>query len=970
LSSVSFRRMFSTKRSSLNNTVSCLVLLAVLSVGLFVAIPPTLALNGARPSTWDFLDGDLLISYSPYNETSMAFDPCRIVHYGYDHSYIQTIAEVDSPDWDYQTRCFSAMAFDSSGNLFVLEKRLQIDTELSAVAVISGPLSPHTFMYRFNIPSPYYGARSLVFDRAYNYLCMPSWNLYVGCQHNRTNLWGHGGIVKFTHSGECLAMYEAEWEEPTSGAEFIELNQTDQETILYACEGEMIHRYNVTGQTQMSNFTGIDSASLYDVKMLPDGGVLVASGGAVRRLNKDGVQIGLYQIPGELALYSLALGIDGTSFYVGSAMDLCGTGLGKLYQFDIETGNLMGTTSMPCLSGYGCIRGIAVYQTVEFKGILDPVFPFDVIGKFRFMDNIQIPDRPHAGIKTIHELNVSKLKSFTANVISPWQIGVVGELVKPLEIGSFVLEAELFIPGRGNCTTKFYYYIQVNPHARADFWPMAGKSPSHTGLSASTVPQTNRTRWTSSASSAIDYSPAIANGVVFLARNDSITALNETTGDQLWQYTPYSHKVTSSPAVDDGRVFFGTSQGLIVINETTGSFLWQYGSTLVDSSPVVDKGKIYFGSGSTLCIVDATGHLVGSYLANGPIHTSPAVYEGLVFFGTETMMYSISGVGGLRWMQPLSVRSSPTFANQVVFIGCSDGVYALDAKYGTSVWSFSTTAPVYSSPALADGMVFFGCNDHHIYALNATNKAVIWSEDVGEEVKASPVVAGERVIWGYSWTKGECRDKDTGQLLWELSTGGDIDASPVVAYGHVFFGDVNGNFYSIGPEHDVSVNVVKSSKTVVGQGYTVPIEVQAENLGGDTESFYLSARHVLGLTRGFIAEYQITLSPSSADVFSISWNTASVEMGNYSISGYAESVPGETSTLDNILAGGWVVVTIPGDVQGDFIVDIYDAILLAGHFSQTPINPLWNANVDINGDNIVDIYDAIILAGHFNQHYP
>jgi len=62
-------------------------------------------------------------------------------------------------------------------------------------------------------------------------------------------------------------------------------------------------------------------------------------------------------------------------------------------------------------------------------------------------------------------------------------------------------------------------------------------------------------------------------------------------------------------------------------------------------------------------------------------------------------------------------------------------------------------------------------------------------------------------------------------------------------------------------------------------------------------------------------------------------------------------------------------VTILGDINGDFIVDIYDAILLAGHFNQTPIDPLWNANVDTNGDNIVDIYDAIITAGHFNQHY-
>jgi hypothetical protein len=63
-------------------------------------------------------------------------------------------------------------------------------------------------------------------------------------------------------------------------------------------------------------------------------------------------------------------------------------------------------------------------------------------------------------------------------------------------------------------------------------------------------------------------------------------------------------------------------------------------------------------------------------------------------------------------------------------------------------------------------------------------------------------------------------------------------------------------------------------------------------------------------------------------------------------------------------------VTIPGDVNGDYTVDIYDAILLAGCFSSHPSSPHWNPNTDINGDNIVDLYDAIILAGHYNQHYP
>jgi hypothetical protein len=60
-------------------------------------------------------------------------------------------------------------------------------------------------------------------------------------------------------------------------------------------------------------------------------------------------------------------------------------------------------------------------------------------------------------------------------------------------------------------------------------------------------------------------------------------------------------------------------------------------------------------------------------------------------------------------------------------------------------------------------------------------------------------------------------------------------------------------------------------------------------------------------------------------------------------------------------------LTIPGDIKGDFVVDIYDAIMLAGAYNSVPTSFNWNANADINNDNVVDIYDAIILAGNYGK---
>lgn len=61
-------------------------------------------------------------------------------------------------------------------------------------------------------------------------------------------------------------------------------------------------------------------------------------------------------------------------------------------------------------------------------------------------------------------------------------------------------------------------------------------------------------------------------------------------------------------------------------------------------------------------------------------------------------------------------------------------------------------------------------------------------------------------------------------------------------------------------------------------------------------------------------------------------------------------------------------VSIPGDLDGNNIVDIFDVITLARSYMATPDRPNWNPNADINKDGIVDLYDAMILSSHFGEH--
>jgi len=61
------------------------------------------------------------------------------------------------------------------------------------------------------------------------------------------------------------------------------------------------------------------------------------------------------------------------------------------------------------------------------------------------------------------------------------------------------------------------------------------------------------------------------------------------------------------------------------------------------------------------------------------------------------------------------------------------------------------------------------------------------------------------------------------------------------------------------------------------------------------------------------------------------------------------------------------VPALRGDLNGDGIVDISDAILAAKAFGSHPGDPNWNPAADLNGDGVVDIFDIIILCSNFGH---
>ena len=174
--------------------------------------------------------------------------------------------------------------------------------------------------------------------------------------------------------------------------------------------------------------------------------------------------------------------------------------------------------------------------------------------------------------------------------------------------------------------------------------------------------------------------------------------------------------------------------------------------------------------------------------------------------------------------------------------------------------------------------------------------------------------------------------------------------------------------------HDIAITSVKPSKTIAGQGYSISISVIVENQGEFTETFNVTA--YANTTAIEILE-NITLTSGNSTTLTFTWNTKGFAKGNYTISAEADTVPGETDAADNTCIGGWVLVTIPGDVNGDKAVNILDCILLSKHFGHingdghAPSTRDWTKcmNCDMNSDQRVNILDCIILAGYFGQKW-
>lgn len=165
--------------------------------------------------------------------------------------------------------------------------------------------------------------------------------------------------------------------------------------------------------------------------------------------------------------------------------------------------------------------------------------------------------------------------------------------------------------------------------------------------------------------------------------------------------------------------------------------------------------------------------------------------------------------------------------------------------------------------------------------------------------------------------------------------------------------------------HDLAVVNLTVKRTIVGQGYSVAINATIRNQGIFTETF-----NVTLYANTTISEMltNITLATGNWTIVTFSWNAENQTKGNYAIRVYSHQVSGEIDVENNNLTT-WILVTIPGDVDGDREVNIFDIVMIAGAYGTEEGNPDYNPCYDIDGDKQIDIFDVVVAAGNYGENW-
>jgi eukaryotic-like serine/threonine-protein kinase len=266
--------------------------------------------------------------------------------------------------------------------------------------------------------------------------------------------------------------------------------------------------------------------------------------------------------------------------------------------------------------------------------------------------------------------------------------------------------------------------------------------------------------------------PDVLNDIFLTVSGDKLLALDAETGIKKWEFVGKS--ITPSPAVVNGIVYFGSRVGfddiIFGLDVKTGVQKWQFNNSSdfgsYSNPPTIVDGVIYLAK-----------------ISNSP--KSTIMYAVDIAKGTLLWKFLIPASG----TSDVTINASATVANGIVYFSSYNyTLYALDAKTGTSKWTYTDKTFSYTNPAIVDGILYFSASS--IIAFDASTGTKKWEVP---NIYARGITLNNGILYGAmsdNVSKVQsisAYNAQTGTLKWDYKNAAQPSALSTVLKGLIYF---------------------------------------------------------------------------------------------------------------------------------------------------------------------------------------
>jgi outer membrane protein assembly factor BamB len=324
----------------------------------------------------------------------------------------------------------------------------------------------------------------------------------------------------------------------------------------------------------------------------------------------------------------------------------------------------------------------------------------------------------------------------------------------------------------------------------ASDWP-AFRGPSHSGQAADAViPKQPKTAWSAKLPGRGLSSPIIVGEKVFVTAADGpgqdklqVLCFLKKDGSPLWtrQLTATGRTMThaktcvaaSTPCSDGRHVYALWSSNDLAAFDLEGNLLWLRGLT-VDYSNASNS----LGMASSPVVVGRT--LIVA------IENDSESYSLGIDTATGRNLWKLERPRSANWTSPVPLPSRND-SPEGVLLQSTNGVVAVEAATGKTLWEFGPSASSMSSSVVEDGVAYVPAAGITALAVPAPGKEPVskWNARQINPSTISPLLLKSRLFSVNNAGILTMADAATGEVKWKLRLTGPFSGSPVGAGGRV-----------------------------------------------------------------------------------------------------------------------------------------------------------------------------------------